>query len=733
MFGFSARMGTAERVETALDGTLNPFNKQPYSKQYRGILRNRKELPVYAQMTGFYDMLTRNQIMIVVGETGSGKTTQIPQLVCHLDVPHSRGKMVACTQPRRIAATSVAKRVADEMDFTLGKEVGYSVRFDDMTEPGTTFLKYMTDGMLLREAMSDPDLSRYSTLILDEAHERTLATDILMGLLKGVTKRRPDLRLIITSATLDTHKFQQYFGTDEYSLAPLFVIQGRTHPVEVIHVQEQKTDYTAAAISEVLRIHRVEGEGDILLFLTGQEEIERACKRIKKGVQDLLKQNPNAVGPLVCIPLYASLDAEQQERIFDPPPPRRNTGGLAGRKVVVSTNIAETSTTVDGIVYVVDSGVSKQSIYNPRIRIQSLSVSPISKASAKQRAGRAGRTKPGKCFRLYTEKEFNAFEGQDLPGILRSNLESTVLALVKIGTKDPVRFDYIDSPAPEALLRASETLNYLGALDNDGDLTILGRTMAELPLDPQLAKALVVSPEFGCSKEILAIVSMLSVPNVWLRPTDKRIEADEARASLTIPGGDHLSLLNVYDSWVQNSRDPNWSWNNYVSQRSLLEAEQARRQLESLMIRFGIKLVSAGKGSGLHDRVREALTCGFFMQVAHKEGRAYFTVKDNHEVFIHPSCGLDDRPEWVLYNEFVLTSRPFIRTVTAIDPEWLLREAESYYDIDSWNDGEAKYSLMRTRNTLPTQRSGRLPKRVKDNAIGEAPPKLEEENSCIIS
>ncbi|KAF9785477.1 P-loop containing nucleoside triphosphate hydrolase protein [Thelephora terrestris] len=681
------------------DGTLNPFNNQPYSKQYRGILRNRKELPIYAHMTA-------NQIMIVVGETGSGKTTQIPQLVCHLDVPHSRGKIVACTQPRRIAAMSVAKRVADEMDLTLGKEVGYSVRFDDMTEPGTTFLKYMTDGMLLREAMSDPDLSRYSTVILDEAHERTLATDILMGLLKDVTKRRPDLRLIITSATLDTHKFQQYFGTDEHSLAPLFVIQGRTHPVEVIHAQEQEPDYITDAIRTVLRIHRMEGEGDILLFLTGQEEVDNACKGIMTGAQDLLKQNPSAVGPLVCIPLYASLDAEQQERVFDPPPPRRNPGGPAGRKVVVSTNIAETSTTVDGIVYVVDSGVSKQSVYNPRIRVESLSVSPISKASAKQRAGRAGRTKPGKCFRLYTEKEFKAFKDQDPPGILRGNLDSTVLALVKIGTRDLVQFDYIDSPAPETLPRALATLNYLGALDNEGDLTVLGITMAELPLDPQLAKALVVSPEFGCSVEILTIVSMLSVPNVWVRPTNQRLEADRARASLTIPDGDHLTLLNVYDKWVRNSRRSNWSWNNYVSQRSLLEAEQARCQLESLMIRFDIELVSAGKGPGLHKRVREALACGFFMQVAHKEGRAYVTVKDNQKVFIHPSCGLGDKPEWVLFNEFVLTSRPFIRTVTAIDPEWLLGEAASYYDIDNWKDGEAKRSLMRTRNQLPTQTSG---------------------------
>ncbi|EPQ53153.1 P-loop containing nucleoside triphosphate hydrolase protein [Gloeophyllum trabeum ATCC 11539] len=711
LYGFLPRRVTGEQARKALESDVNPFTMQPHTPQYKKILEARKKLPVYSQMDEFFKIFSENQIIVMVGETGSGKTTQIPQFVCYSDLPHTKGKMVACTQPRRVAAMSVAKRVADEMDVQLGKQVGYSIRFEDMTEPGTTFLKYMTDGMLLREAMNDPELTRYSTIILDEAHERTLATDILMGLLKTLAKRRTDLKLIVMSATLDALKFQKYFSLKHGEVAPLFKVPGRTHPVEVFYTQEPEPDYVEAAIRTVLMIHRAEEPGDILLFLTGEEEIEDACRKIKIEADDLMNQDPDSVGPLVCIPLYSSLPPQQQQRIFDPPPPPRTPDGPPGRKVVISTNIAETSLTIDGIVYVVDPGFSKQKVYNPRIRVESLLVSPISKASAQQRAGRAGRTRPGKCFRLYTERDFmKELEEQTHPEILRSNLANTVLELVKLGIKDLVRFDYVDAPAPETLMRALELLNFLAALDDDGNLTALGGIMAEFPLDPQLAKMLIVSPEFKCSNEILTIVAMLSVPNVWVRPPSQRKEADAAKQMLTVPDGDHLTLLNVYNQYVANGQDKNWCWQSYLSARALQQADNVRAQLQRNMEKFDIDLVSIQDSNKLYTAIRMALVCGFFMQVAHKEGEKgnYLTVKDNQVVALHPSCGLDNQPEWVIFHEFVLTTRPYIRTVTEVRPEWLLEFAPQYFDLSTFPDGETKRALQRVLNKKQGKAAGRV-------------------------
>lgn len=691
---------TAEDARKLEDGPTNAFTGKNFSKKYFDILKVRRDLPVHAQRQEFLQMYHDTQIMVFVGETGSGKTTQIPQFVLYDEMPHLKGSQVACTQPRRVAAMSVAKRVADEMDVELGAEVGYSIRFENNTS-NKTILKYMTDGMLLREAMEDHELKRYSCIILDEAHERTLATDILMGLIKQVAERRPDLKIIVMSATLDAEKFQSYFNN-----APLLAVPGRTHPVEIYYTPEYQRDYLDSAIRTVLQIHATEDEGDILLFLTGEDEIEDSCRKLSLEADELIREQN--CGPLKVCPLYGSLPPHQQQKIFDPAPEPLTPNGRPGRKVIVSTNIAETSLTIDGIVYVVDPGFSKQKTYNPRIRVESLLVSPISKASAQQRAGRAGRTRPGKCFRLYTEEAFKKeLIEQSYPEILRCNLASTVLELKKLGIDDLVHFDFMDPPAPETMMRALEELNYLNCLDDEGNLTTLGRLASIFPLDPMLAVMLIGSPKFNCSNEILTIVSMLSVPNVFLRPVSAKKQADEAKAEFAHPDGDHLTLLNVYHAFKSDEANEAgiraWCRDYFLSYRSLQSADNVRKQLQRIMESNYIDLVlTPYEDKNFFDNIRKALTSGFFMQVAKKKSGAkgYLTVKDNQEVLIHPSTVLAQESEWVIYNEFVLTSKNYIRTVTAIRPEWLFQFGAKYYDLESFQKGDIKLSLSRVKQRV---------------------------------
>uniref|UniRef100_A0A7N8Y6K9 RNA helicase n=1 Tax=Mastacembelus armatus TaxID=205130 RepID=A0A7N8Y6K9_9TELE len=611
--------------QMAVQQQVNPFTNLPHTPRYYEILKKRLQLPVWEYKENFTDIITRHQSFVLVGETGSGKTTQIPQWCVDMvrGLPGPK-RAVACTQPRRVAAMSVAQRVADEMDVMLGQEVGYSIRFEDCSS-AKTILKYMTDGMLLREAMNDPLLERYGVIILDEAHERTLATDILMGVLKEVVRQRPDLKVIVMSATLDAGKFQVYFDS-----CPLLTIPGRTHPVEIFYTPEPERDYLEAAIRTVIQIHMCEeDEGDCLLFLTGQE---------------------------VSLTVLASL--------------------------------------------------AKWKVYNPRIRVESLLVTAISKASAQQRAGRAGRTRPGKCFRLYTEKAYKT-EMQDntYPEILRSNLGSVVLQLKKLGIDDLVHFDFMDPPAPETLMRALELLNYLAALNDDGDLTELGSMMAEFPLDPQLAKMVIASCEFNCSNEILSITAMLSVPQCFVRPTEAKKAADESKMRFAHIDGDHLTLLNVYHAFKQNHESNQWCYDNFVNYRSLMSADNVRQQLSRIMDRFNLPRRSTEFTSrDYYINIRRALCTGFFMQVAHLERTGhYLTVKDNQVVQLHPSTVLDHKPEWVLYNEFVLTTKNYIRTCTDIKPEWLVKIAPQYYEMSNFPQCEAKRQLERIIAKLETK------------------------------
>eukprot|EP00850_Spirogloea_muscicola_P014176 SM000100S09403 [mRNA] locus=s100:89273:93608:- [translate_table: standard] len=735
---------------------VNPYTRKPYSIRFYEIYEKRRTLPVWQQKQEFLDMLAKHQIIVLVGETGSGKTTQIPQFVCESGFGSAK-KQVACTQPRRVAAMSVSRRVADEMDVVIGEEVGYSIRFEDCSGPKTV-LKYLTDGMLLREAMTDPLLERYKAIVLDEAHERTLATDVLFGLLKEVLKNRPDLKLVVMSATLEAEKFQGYFLD-----APLMKVPGRLHPVEIFYTQEPERDYLEAAIRTVVQIHICEGPGDILVFLTGEEEIEDACKKINKEAQNLgdqaLQEDVLAdsellaqsllielirlvkhsgsdkarthstlegpkllckrfvcdqVGPVKVVPLYSTLPPAMQQKIFEPAPAPIKEGGPPGRKIVVSTNIAETSLTIDGIVFVIDPGFAKQKVYNPRIRVESLLVSPISKASAHQRAGRAGRTQPGKCFRLYTERSFQKdLQEQTYPEILRSNLANVVLTLKKLGIDDLVHFDFMDPPAPETLMRALELLNYLGALDDEGNLTKLGELMSEFPLDPQLSKMLVMCSCLSAARNVGAPLGdgwppPSSQPPATETLTTAQKAADEAKARFAHIDGDHLTLLNVYHAFKQNSEDPSWCYDNFVNTRALKSADNVRNQLVRIMSRYGLKMCSTDFNSrDYYQNIRKAILAGYFMQVAHLERTGhYLTVKDNQMVHLHPSTCLDHKPEWVLYNEFVLTSRNFIRIVTDVKGEWLIDIAPHYYDLSNFPQCEARRVLERLYLTREREKTG---------------------------
>ncbi|KAJ1614193.1 PRP43-like protein [Cryptosporidium canis] len=696
--------GESSRLENREETVqLNPWNEdKPYSKRYFELRKFRKSLPAWSERKAFCKLVKRNQVVILVGDTGSGKTTQCPQFI--LESGLGGNLKVACTQPRRVAAISVAQRVAEEMDVPLGETVGYTIRFEDKTSEGTR-LKYVTDGMLLREAMYDNSLSQYGVIMIDEAHERTISTDILMGSLKELLQRRnfeskSPLRLVVMSATLESTKFQSYFGTD----TPVFSIPGRMFPVELVYNTQAERDYLEASIQKVLYIHENEAPGDILLFLTGEEEIEQARQRLEFLSSPLEHEH----GELLIVPLYSSLPPEKQQRIFEKASGPKYPGGPPGRKVVISTNIAETSVTIDGVVYVIDPGFSKQKVYNPRTRVESLLVSPISKASAKQRMGRAGRTREGKCYRLYTKEAFESeLVDQTHPEILRSNLSNVVLTLKSLGIDDLVHFDFMDPPAPETLMRALEQLYFLEAMDDEGELTRVGRLMTEFPIDPQLARMLIKSSDLGCASYILSLTSLLTVPNIFLRPRDKSKEADYAKSSFVDPSGDHLTLLYAFESFREvlyedEAKAKKFAKDNFLNYRALVSAENVRKQLERT---YQKHILNTCEGTGPQDdkisesklniSIRKAITQGFFMQAAclHRAGH-YTTVRDNQVVHLHPSCVLKTKPEWVLYNEFVLTSRNFIRTVTTIRGEWLLEISPKYYNLEDFPDCESKRKLQ---------------------------------------
>jgi pre-mRNA-splicing factor ATP-dependent RNA helicase DHX15/PRP43 len=634
---------------------------------------------VWAGRDEFVKLVEEYQVVILIGETGSGKTTQIPQFLVELGPE----KAICCTQPRRVAAMSVAQRVSEEMDVKLGEEVGYSIRFEDVSGPRTR-LKYVTDGVLLREAMTDPTLTNYSVIVLDEAHERTVQTDILLGLLKAMLPKRPDMKLIVMSATLEHEKFKTFFPD-----APLMKVPGRLHHVDINYSEQASSDYIDAAVQAAVRIHLHEEKGDILMFLPGEEEIEDACARIESHIR-LVRHQDSSIPPIRCVPAYSALPPQLLNRIFEEAPP-------GGRKCVVATNIAETSITIDGIVYVVDPGFSKQKVYNPRTRVESLLVTPISQAACQQRSGRAGRTRPGKCYRLFTKEAFAELVPQTYPEILRTNLGGVVLQMKKLGIDNLVNFDFMDAPAPETLMRALELLNYVGAIDDDGVLTKTGARMSEFPLDPQLARSIIAGQEYGVGSELCCVTAMLSAPRVLLTPRDAKAEAAECHKQFYHPYGDHLMLLHVLQAFIKNGKTQQWARENFLNYRSLVSADNIRSQLEGIINKLNLKTKSyPANDEDYYDRVVMSILTGNFTNVAHCQTKKTFRViRDNVAVELHPSTCLSRVPEFVTYNEYVYTTRHFIRTVTAVQPQWLVPICPEYFDPALMPEGHTRSVFLK--------------------------------------
>ncbi|KAI8182352.1 Pre-mRNA-splicing factor ATP-dependent RNA helicase-like protein cdc28 [Colletotrichum sp. SAR 10_86] len=636
-------------------------------KKQLSIQETRKSLPIYAYRDDFLAAMEKYQILVIVGETGSGKTTQLPQYL-HEAGYTKNGLKVGCTQPRRVAAMSVAARVADEVGVKVGQEVGYSIRFEDNTSD-KTILKYMTDGMLLREFMTEPDLAGYSAIMIDEAHERTVHTDILLALVKDLARERPDLKLLISSATMNAEKFAAYFDD-----APIYNIPGRRYPVDIYYTPAPEANYLAAAITTVFQIHTTQGKGDILVFLTGQDEIDAA----EQQIADTAKKLGSRIKELVICPIYANLPSELQAKIFEPTPE-------GARKVVLATNIAETSLTIDGIVYVIDPGFVKENVYNPATGMENLVVTPCSRASANQRSGRAGRVGPGKCFRLYTKFAYmNEMDESPMPEIQRTNLNGVVLQLKSLGINELLDFEFMDPPPTEALIGALNNLFALQALNHKGELTKMGRQMAEFPTDPMLAKAVLAADKEGCVEEVLSVVSMLSEASaLFFRPKDKKIHADSARARFTIKdGGDHLTLLNIWNQWVDADFSPIWSRENFLQQRSLTRARDVRDQLAKLCER--VEVSPSTCGSSNLTPIKRALTAGFFPNAARlqRSGDSYRTVKKNATVYVHPSSvlmGVDPPIRMLVYFELVQTTKEYMRSCMPIEAKWLAELAPHFY------------------------------------------------------
>jgi len=615
-----------------------------------------EELPVSARRDEIIETIRNNQVVIICGETGSGKTTQIPKMCLELGL--GIGAMVGHTQPRRIAARSVAARIADELGVKGRETVGTKIRFSDSTSE-TTLVKVMTDGILLAETRRDPKLRQYDAIIIDEAHERSLNIDFLLGYMHRVLHTRRDLKLIITSATIDAERFADHFGTVD-APAPIIEVSGRTYPVEMRYETEhvntgmridEAASYAAAQLVN-------ERHDDVLVFMPGEREIRQTAHELRK--RDHLPEGTEI------IPLYARLSAAEQQRVFKP----------SGRpRIIISTNVAETSLTVPNIKSVVDPGMARLKRYNPRTKIHGLMVEPVSQASANQRAGRCGRTASGVCVRLYEETDYVAREEFTQPELLRSNLASVILQMADLKLGDPEQFPFLDRPENRQWRDGRDTLHELGALDDKEQLTKLGKAMARLPVDPRIARMVIAANDEGCLHDVLIIASALSSQDPRVRPHENRDAADEAHKQFQVEGSDFLGYLKLWDWYheqhvkLTRRKLSRACEKVYISARRFDEWREVYRQLRGLCIELGY---DPKKGHDDPDAVHQALLSGLLANIGTKGEMHEFKGARNSAFSLSPGSALfSSKPKWVMCAEIVRTSKVYARTVASIDPQWV--------------------------------------------------------------
>ncbi|XP_060517073.1 ATP-dependent RNA helicase DHX33 [Cylas formicarius] len=633
------------------------------------IQDQRRNLPIFEKRNKLLEIIKRHKTLIIIGETGSGKTTQIPQYIYSARLQEN-GK-IAVTQPRRVAAISIAMRVALEHGngMSVGDVVGYSVRFEDVTSKKTK-IKYLTDGMLLREAMLDRLLLDYNVVILDEAHERTIHTDILFGVVKSAQKIRaernhPPLKIIIMSATMDVDHFSRYFNNCQAAY-----LEGRTYPVNIFYTVKPHDDYQTSCVATFFKIHQeAPANHDVLIFLTGQEEIEACAHQIR-----LLAKDPDVEGPPVRVcTLYAAQPNSQQMAVFQPTP-------SGTRKVVISTNIAETSVTISGIKYVIDGGMVKSRSFHPSTGLELLKIQRISQEQAWQRSGRAGRQSEGFCYRIYTRSQFELMKPTSIPEIQRANLNSVALQLLALDIH-MLHFDFLDKPPKDSIQAAFEQLKLLGAIEDIDSiaLTSLGKKMARFPLDPKFSKILLSAEQYGCLQEALTVIALLSSESILTTPRSKRDQAESVRQKFRSGYGDHITLLNIYREFdtIGQKKKRNWCHEHFINFRNILYVQDVRSQLEEICKNFDLHISSCGSQI---DQLRKCLLTGLFMNVAElQRDRQYVTLDRRQVTLIHPSSVLHgQQPAYVVFTEVVQSTKCYLRGIISIEGEWLREIAPDY-------------------------------------------------------